>query len=390
MKKIGVMTATRAEYGLLAPVVARLREAEGTEFRAELIVTGTHLSGQYGMTVREIEASGMRIDHRIPIPVGSGTELDISVNQAEALVKFTELFFRNRYDAVMILGDRYEMLAAAVAAGNTRTPVFHISGGDTTEGAADEWIRHSVTKISYLHFVTNEDSRRRVIQMGEAPGRVFNYGSTSIDNILTAADMPKEEALASVGLKGCRYAVCTYHPVTMEGGNVDGQVSELLGAIREFPAIQFIVTKSNADQGGARINEILESAGTSMANLHVYASLGVRRYLSLMKYCEFVLGNSSSGIIEAPAFHVPTVDIGDRQRGRLKPGSVINCAPDKKSVAAAMRKAMSEGHREICRGVESPYGDGHAAGRIAQKAMETVMEGKIDMKKKFYDMGWDV
>lgn len=390
MKRIGVMTATRAEYGLLAPVIAKLREAEGTGFRAELIVTGTHLSGQYGMTVREIEASGMRIDHRVSIPVGSGTELDISVNQAEALVKFTELFCGKRYDAVMILGDRYEMLAAAVAAGNTRTPVFHISGGDTTEGAIDEWIRHSITKISFLHFVTNEDSRRRVIQMGEMPGRVFNYGSTSIDNILTAADMTRGEALASVGLKGCRYAVCTYHPVTMEGGSVDGQVSEFLGAIREFPQIEFIVTKSNADQGGARINEMLESAAPSMANLHVYASLGVRRYLSLMRDCEFVLGNSSSGIIEAPAFHVPTVDIGDRQRGRLKPCSVINCAPDKGSVAAAMREAMSERHREICKGVESPYGDGRAAERIAQKAIETVMEGKIDMKKKFYDIGWGV
>ena len=210
MKRIAVVTATRAEYGLLSPVIKELRERETDDLRVELIVTGTHLSAKYGKTIEEIND---RIDYEIEISVVSDSELDISKNQAEALVKFTELFIKEKYDAVLLLGDRYETLAVAIAAGNTRTPIFHLCGGDTTEGALDEWIRHSITKISYLHFVTNEESRRRVIQLGEDPERVFNYGSTSIDNILTVADMRKTEALERFGLSDCRYALCTYHPV---------------------------------------------------------------------------------------------------------------------------------------------------------------------------------
>ena len=234
MKKIAVVTATRAEYGLLSPVIRALRKRENEGFKTDLIVTGTHLSEQYGMTIREIKE---RIDHKIPISVASDTEMNISENQAETLVKFTELFMAERYYAVLLLGDRYETLAIAIAAGNTRTPVFHLCGGDTTEGALDEWIRHSITKISYLHFTTNEESRKRVVQLGESPDRVFNYGSTSIDNILTVADLSKEEALESVGLSDCRYALCTYHPVTMDNGGVDEQIVEFLEAIKVFPMI---------------------------------------------------------------------------------------------------------------------------------------------------------
>ena len=383
MKKIAVVTATRAEYGLLSPVIRELRRHESGELQIDLIVTGTHLSPQYGMTVNEIRE---RIDYRIPIPVKSDSEADISANQAEALVKFTGHFMREKYDAVTLLGDRYETLAIAIAAGNTRTPIFHLCGGDTTEGALDEWIRHSITKISYLHFVTNEESRKRVVQLGENPSRVFNYGSTSIDNILNVADMSRVEALESVGLDDCRFALCTYHPVTMENGCVDQQIHDFLKALRAFPELQFIVTKSNADQGGARINELLEEAGKDMDNLHVFASLGVRRYLSLMKYAEFVLGNSSSGIIETPAFHVPTVNIGDRQKGRLQSESVINCGVSADEIVDAVRTALSDAHRQLCRSVVSPYGDGHAAERTARKAVETVMNGGIDLKKKFYDM----
>jgi GDP/UDP-N,N'-diacetylbacillosamine 2-epimerase (hydrolysing) len=382
MKKIAVVTATRAEYGLLSPVIRELRKHECDELRIDLIVTGTHLSEKYGRTIEEISD---RIDHEIQISVDSETELDISKNQAETLVKFTELFLSEKYDAVMLLGDRYETLAIAIAAGNTRTPVFHLCGGDTTEGALDEWIRHSITKISYLHFVTNEESRKRVIQLGEDPNRVFNYGSTSIDNILTVADMSKKEALESISLSDCKYALCTYHPVTMEGGCVD-QINAFLKAIEAFPDFQFIVTKSNADQGGARINELLEAAETEIDNLHVYTSLGIRRYLSLMKYAEFVLGNSSSGIIETPAFHVPTVNIGDRQRGRLQSESIINCSTETEDIVAAINRAMGAEHHRICERVISPYGDGRAAERIAEKSVAIVLAGNIDLKKKFYDL----
>lgn len=381
MKKIAVVTATRAEYGLLSPLIKELRKYEDESLTVHLVVTGTHLWSDYGMTISEITD---RIDQKVFISVKSETEQDISINQAETLIKFTELFSREKYNAVILLGDRYETLAIAIAAGNTRTPIIHLCGGDTTEGAVDEWIRHSITKMSYLHFVTNEESRERVIQLGENPERVFNYGSTSIDNILTVADMSREEALESVGLDECKYALCTYHPVTMEEGRVDNQVEEFVKAIKAFSEIQFIVTKSNADYGGARINELLDKAENEIDNLHVFTSLGIRRYLSLMKYAEFVLGNSSSGIIETPAFKVPTVNIGDRQRGRLQSESVINCQEDTDSIINAINEALSDEHKAICHKIISPYGNGHAAQNIAQKTVEVVINNKIDLKKKFY------
>lgn len=386
MNRVGIVTATRAEFGLLAPVIAELRKYESDSFRADLIVTGTHLSAEFGNTIEEIRESGLRIDYQIPIRLVSDSACDISLNQADALVKFTEHFAQTKYNAIVVLGDRYEMLAVAIAAGNTRTPVFHLCGGDTTEGAMDEWIRHSITKISYLHFVTNEESKRRVIQLGEDPNRVFNYGSTSIDNILCVANMGKMEALQSIQLPDCDYALCTYHPVTMENESVDSQVEAFLKAIRRTQELEFIVTKSNADQGGARINELLDAAADRIPNLHVYTSLGVRRYLSLMKYAKFVLGNSSSGIIETPAFHVATVNIGNRQRGRLQSESIINCGTSVDDICVGIAMAQSESHQALCRKIVSPYGDGHAAERIAAKIVDVLTREEIDLKKKFYDI----
>ena len=386
MKRVAVVTATRAEYGLLSGLIRALRTYENENFRTELIVTGTHLSEQYGRTIQEIEMDGLRIDDRIVIPVASDDEVDISRNQAETLVKFTELFARERFDAVVLLGDRYETLAIAIAAGNTRTPIMHLCGGDTTEGAIDEWIRHSLTKISYLHFPTNEQSKDRIIQMGEAPERVFNYGSTSIDNILSLAAMTKEEALQSVGLENCQYSVCTYHPVTMETGGIAKQMESFLLAIKAFPQIEFIVTKSNADQGGAEINAILDAATDEIHNLHVFNSLGVKRYLSLMKHAEFVLGNSSSGIIETPAFHIPTVNIGDRQKGRLQVESIINCGSNASSIIKAINYALNDEMKEKCCSTVSPYGNGTAAVNIAKKIYEILQGDSIDLKKRFYSM----
>ena len=384
VKKIAVVTATRAEYGLLRPVVKQLRIHESPAFQAELIVTGTHLSEKYGKTIREIEDDGVRIDQVVEVPVESRSDLDISRNQAEILVRFTGLFAQNRYSAVMLLGDRYEMLAVAIAAGNTHTPIFHLCGGDTTEGAIDEWIRHSITKMSYLHFATSE-SHNRVVQLGEAPDRVFNYGSTSIDNIKEMKLLPKQEALRELQLPDCRYALCTYHPVTMESDGVEAQMQQFFQVVKALPELEFIVTKSNADQGGARINELLEQASAAVGNLHVFSSLGVKRYLSLMRHAELVLGNSSSGIVEAPALKIPVVNIGDRQRGRLQSAGIINCAPDADSILAAVSQARSSEFRGLCREADSPYGDGHAAERIAGKAVEAVQEGNINLKKRFWN-----
>lgn len=386
MKRLAVITATRAEYGLLAPVITELRKLESSVFGVELIVTGTHLSEAFGRTIGEIEASGMRIDRTVEIPVASDSPVDTSVNQADALVKFSELFYRERYDAVLILGDRYEMLAIAIAAGNMHVPVFHMCGGDTTEGAADEWIRHAITKIAYLHFVSNADSRRRVIQLGENPCRVYDTGTTSIDNLLSLEEVSREKALENIGMKDCVYALCTWQPVTMGTGNPDTDVARLLTAIRSFPGISFIVTKANSDHGGARINALFADAEKEISNLHLYSSLGMKRYLSLMRHCAFVIGNSSSGIIEAPSCHVPTVDIGERQRGRLCAGSVIHCNTDAEDIIGAVNIALSDEHIMKCKKVINPYGTGKAAPRIAEICHHVLTEEKIDLRKAFYDI----
>lgn len=386
MKKIAVVTSTRAEFGLLMPVIKELRKYENKEFLVEVIVTGTHLVESYGNTIEEIKANDIRIDEIIEIPVTSDTAIDICRNQSEILISFSYLFKKKRYSGIVILGDRYEMLSIAIAAGNTHTPVFHLCGGDTTEGAIDEWIRHCITKIAYLHFPSNEISRKRVVQLGEDPKRVFNFGSTSIDNIINIANMTKRAALVSIGLSDCKYAVCTYHPVTMENGDIVSQIDEFLTAIKAFSDMQFIITKSNADQGGDKINKLLDKADEEIDNIHVFTSLGVKRYLSLMKHSEFVLGNSSSGIIETPAFGIPTVNIGDRQRGRLQSESIVNCGESSEEIIAAINKVMNEQFRCACKKVVSPYGDGHAAENIAKKIFEVVTDGNIDLKKKFYDM----
>lgn len=385
MKKIAVITSTRAEYGLLSPVIKELRKNESSELKVDLIVTGTHLCEDYGYTVNEIQEDNIRIDHKIAIPVKSDSEYDISSDQAETLLKFTDLFIKERYSAIVILGDRYEMLSIAIAAGNTNTPIFHLCGGDTTEGAKDEWIRHSITKMSYLHFVTNEISRKRVIQLGEDPERVFNYGSTSIDNILNIT-ASKKEALDSIYMDDCNYALCTYHPVTLENESVEESINEFLEAIKAFPDLQFIITKSNADQGGAQINALLDNAAQTMYNLNVYSSLGVKRYLALMKHCEFVLGNSSSGIIEAPALHVPTVNIGDRQKGRLQAVSIINCGKKAEEIKQAIINVQDYDHQKLCKGNISLYGDGHSGEKIANKIIQILNSNSINLKKEFYDI----
>lgn len=387
MKTIAVITSSRAEFGLLMPVIKKLKKLESKDFLIEVVVTGTHLSHEFGYTVEDIIKNDINIDVEIKIPLDSESPIDISHNQAITLEKFTELFMQKKYDGIVILGDRYEMLSIAIAAGNTQTPIFHLCGGDTTEGAIDEWIRHSITKMSYIHFPTNYESYNRIIQLGESPDRVFNFGSTSIDNIIESANMDVDFALNSLGLNNCSYAICTYHPVTMEKSNVQKVVYEFLDAIEQFPEIQFIVTKSNADQGGNEINAILEKNEKKIENLHVFSSLGVKRYLSLMKNCEFVLGNSSSGIIEAPAFKVPTVNIGNRQRGRLQSKSIINCGEEASSIVLAIKTALSVEFRMVCAKVESPYGKGDSAEKISRKIYDIILNKEIDLRKKFYNSG---
>ena len=385
MRRIAIVTATRAEYGLLFPVIKALRKYESSDIRIELIVTGTHLVESYGKTINDIERDGIRIDKKISIPVNSESKMDIAKNQAKILDSFAELFNKEQYDAVCLLGDRYETLMIAIAASDLHIPIVHMYGGDVTEGAMDESIRHSITKMSYLHFPTNETSRLRIIQLGESPDMVFNYGAPGTDNILNIEKMAKKEALDSVGLKDCLYAVCTYHPVTLEDRNIKEQIMSFLDALSYFEDYEFIVTKSNADNGGALINKLLDEEAVKRKNIHIFASLGIKRYLSLMKYAEAVIGNSSSGIMEAPSFHIPTVNIGDRQKGRLQAESTINCGSDRESIIKAISIAFSPETKLKCKEVVSPYGEGNSGERIAAKIME-VFSKPVDLKKHFYDV----
>lgn len=391
--RVGVITATRAEYGLLRPLIIKLREYECESFKADLIVTGTHLSSDYGMTINEILQDDVRIDYKVPIPVNSFSPIDISTNQSVALIEFTKLFSAVKYDAIYILGDRYEILMVAIAAMNTHIPIMHLCGGDTTEGAIDEAIRHSITKMSFLHFPSNEDSKRRIIQLGENPDRVYNVGDLAVDNFRTMQLMTKTEILREIGVEkwiknelcDIQYALCTYHPVTLGDKDVEDLMDNFLLAIGARPNIEFIVTKSNSDMGGGQINDILDEAQNRLPNLHVYSSLGVYRYLSAMKWAMFVIGNSSSGLHETPIMRIPTINIGDRQKGRLRCESVIDCLPDKKSILNAIDKACSEDFVKICKNMSLPYGDGHTAEKIAAISINEIKKN-INLKKEFYDL----
>ncbi|MBQ9274397.1 MAG: UDP-N-acetylglucosamine 2-epimerase (hydrolyzing) [Succinivibrio sp.] len=385
MKTICVVTATRAEYGLLCPVIRKLRAYESAQLKVDLIVTGTHLSSAYGHTIDEIKNDNLRIDETVEIPVNSDSPLDIVRNQAAALQGMGECFERLRPAAVVLLGDRYETLMFALAAVDLNIPVIHLCGGDTTEGAQDEAFRHAITKMSYLHFPTNEQSRQRIIQLGEDPARVFNYGSPGIDNALHTDFMDRDELCAELKLPFAPLGLCTYHPVTLENSSPERDIKAFIKALNHFPDLHFVITRSNADRGGALINRLLDEEVKGHDHLHLFSSLGVRRYLSLMRLAEVVVGNSSSGIAETPAFQVPTVNIGDRQRGRLQAGNIINCSPDTASITAALRKALSREFLQVCLKVKNPYGDGHAAERIAAKIVETV-NGRISLKKKFYNV----
>jgi len=383
MKKIAIVTSTRAEYGLLFPVIKEFRKYEDFGFKCELIVTGTHLVRKFGHTLDEILSDGIRVDHRIECPTGSVKETDIAENMSSALESFTECFSRNKYNAVVVLGDRYEILSVAVAAMLSHTPLFHIGGGDLTEGAIDDSIRHSITKMSFLHFPSNQKSAKRIIQLGEAPDRVYNVGSTAVDNILNEKLMPRKDALSSIGLRDCKYLLCTYHPETIENRGIEDVkllIDILCGIDREI-----IITGANSDLGADAINDYLKKADSIHKNIHVFSSLGRLRYLSLMKYAGCVVGNSSSGIIEAPALNIPTVNIGNRQNGRLRASSIYDCPAEREAIYNTIVYALSDEGQMKAKNCSHPYGDGHASERIADISLKQIKNG-IDMKKHFVDI----
>ena len=381
------MTATRAEYGLLRPVVRALR-ASGA-FAVSLLVTGAHLSEAYGETVREIERDDMPIAARIPILSGDDTPRGVSGTMANALNGFAAYFEAHRPDALLVLGDRYEILAVCCAAMNARIPIFHLHGGETTQGAVDEAIRHSITKMSLLHFTSNEQHRRRVIQLGEQPDRVFNVGAPGVENALHVPLLSKEALAESVGLPLQKpYAVVTFHPVTLEDEPPERQLFELFAAMDAFD-LEYIITKANADAGGLAINRAVDDYAAKRDNVAAFDSLGLVRYLSAVKYCAFVAGNSSSGILEAPSFGVPTVNIGDRQKGRMQAESVLQCAPARADIARAFAQALTPAFQNKAAHAVNPYGDGDTSGKIVA-ILQRVFSGPLDLKKTFYDIDFTV
>ena len=397
MKKICIVTATRAEYGLLKNIIIKLKKEP--DIGVCVVATGMHLSPEFGLTYKEIEQDGIEIDKKIEILVSSDTPSAISKTMGLALIQFADYFEMTQPDMLLVLGDRYETLAVCIAAMNQRIPIAHLYGGETTEGAIDESIRHAITKLSYLHFTSTEEYRRRVIQLGEAPERAFCVGAMGIENILSQKLMTKAELEKSISLSlGEDYAVVTFHPVTLEKESEQGQTAELFKAFDELaekenreklPHMKYIITKANADAGGRIINRMIhEYAELHPDRVFEIDSLGMLRYLSALKYCRMVIGNSSSGLVEAPTFHVPTINIGDRQKGRARATSVIDCAPTKQAICEAITYALSGKAHEIVRKAENPYGNGDTSDRIVHTIKNYLLANNqdIQLKKKFYDV----
>lgn len=386
-KKITVLTATRAEYGLLRPIIKALMTVD--EFQVSVVVTGAHLSPEFGMTYQEILTDEIRIDKKIEILLSSDTPVSISKSMGLAMISFAEYFEESRPDALVVLGDRYETLAVCCAAMNARIPIVHLYGGETTEGAVDEAIRHSISKMSYLHFTSTEEYRNRVIQLGEHPDRVYAVGGIGIENALRMPLLSKEELEKSINFVLDKpYAVVTFHPVTLEEGKAQMQFEQILQAFSDHSEMKYIITKANADANGRIINKMIDEYVASHNNCVAFESLGALRYLSALNYATMVIGNSSSGLVEVPSFKIPTINIGDRQKGRLQAESVINCVPTRQDVVAAMEKALSEEFRQMAAKVVNPYGDGNTSEKIAQIMLKKLVQENVDLKKKFFDVSF--
>ena len=385
-KQIGVLTATRAEFGLLKPLINCLMKEDFCDVK--VLVTGAHLSPDFGNTIKEIEEASIPIATKIQCITGGDSPVDISRNMAVAMTGFGEYFSSNKLDLLIVLGDRYEVMAVCIAAMNAEIPIAHIHGGETTEGAIDEAVRHSITKMSQLHFTSTEVYKKRVIQMGEQPDRVYNVGALAVENTRKTDFISKEDLGETLGIDlSGDYGVVTFHPVTLEKNSGVEQFEQLLEALDEFPDMSFIITKANADAGGRYINKRIDEYAEKRSNVVAVTSLGARRYLSAVKECRVVIGNSSSGIIEAPCFFVPTVNIGDRQRGRLMPESVLCCETDRSAIVDTIKIAVSDEFRDKIRTMKNPFGDGHTSEKITE-IIRSIFENsnEICIKKNFYDI----
>lgn len=385
-KNICIITGTRAEYGLLCPLIKKISEDD--KLNLQLVVTGMHLSPEFGLTYKQIEEDGYKIDEKVEILLSSDTSIGISKSMGLAMISFSEVFDRLKPDMVVVLGDRYEIFSAVSVASISRIPVCHLHGGETTEGAFDENLRHSITKMSYLHFTSTEEYRKRVIQLGESADRVFNVGAIGIENIKKMNLLSKEELEESINFKlDKKYAIVTFHPVTLENNTAKDQFKELLLALYNIKDLKVIFTKANSDTDGRIINKMIdEFVLNDKERFIAFTSMGSLRYLSAIKYSDVVIGNSSSGIVEVPSFNKPTINIGDRQKGRIQAKSIINCEPVKNDIENAIEKALSKEFLENIKDVKNPYGEGNVSDKIIEKIKYFLENDKINLKKKFYDL----
>lgn len=391
MHTITVITSTRADYGLLRPVLIKI--AENDLLRLKLVVTGTHLLEKYGNTIEEIkqdEKYGVKIDSEIELirdntPIGRA---EMAQTTAYALQKAVNYYLQNPTDLVLVLGDRYEIFAFAEAAALLSIPVAHISGGDVTYGADDDWFRHCITKMAKLHFPSCELYRERLLRMGEQPSTVFNVGGLGDENIRKVRLLSKEElsqSLAQIGVSRIPDVLVTFHPETAENIDPIEQIQALLKAVEENSDLFYVFTGANADAGGEQINQMIAEFCDTHENCEMIFSLGMLRYLSAMQYAKLVLGNSSSGVIETPSFGVPAVNVGKRQNGRLICENVLCCDAQSDEISAAICKATSEAFIKQAKNTKSPYNGGNTSGKIVAFIDEFLQSGVLKQAKIFYD-----
>lgn len=382
-RRICVVTGTRAEYGLLRWIIDGIQNSSVLEL--QLVVTGMHLSPEFGLTIKQIEKDGYPINKKIEMLLSSDSSIGICKSIGLGLIGFADSLNELNPDLLLILGDRFEMLAAAIGGMCSRIPIAHVHGGESTEGVIDESIRHSITKMSHIHFVATNDYRARVIQLGENPSKVFNFGGLGIDNIKKLKLLAKEDLEKILNFSfGQKNLLATFHPVTLEKGTSSNQIDELLEAIAYQDDMKVIFTLPNADNDGRiLISKIINFCDKNPSRYCFFKSLGQLNYLSCLKYIDGVIGNSSSGLLEAPSFQIGTINIGDRQKGRISAGSVINCNSNKESIKNAINFLFSNEFQSNLDKVRNPYGEGGASAKIVSQ-LEQINLGNI-LKKKFYD-----
>jgi UDP-hydrolysing UDP-N-acetyl-D-glucosamine 2-epimerase len=381
-RKIGVVTGSRADYGLLLPVLRAIEAAD--ELELQLYVTGMHLAPEFGSTVRVIEQDGFHIHSRVEMLLAGDSPTAVAKSTGLGLMGFAEAFSQSPPDVVLVLGDRFEILAAAQACLFLRIPLAHIAGGDTTEGAVDEGIRHAITKMAHLHFVTNEESAARVRQMGEDPQQVIVTGSPGIDAILSTQLMTKDELASSLGTSlHRRLLAVTFHPATLEDAPQAAQMQQLLDALDTFDPAEtsIIFTMPNADADGRALTAMVQDFIRTREHTRAFASLGLVRYLSLVSHADAVVGNSSSGLYEAPTLKTPTVNIGDRQKGRLHASSVLHCPAD----SSAISKTILRAYEMDTTATTNPYGNGQAAGQIVE-TLRSLKQPSSLLRKHFHSL----